>query len=166
MGFAGSQRLVTDDGLDAYQLPSIPEEIQRVKAEHSKIVSERKRLESTLPTVFSTLGYRLAAVLPYVPVEQGNEPPFAAFFERQCPLLKVVTGLCQGADAVAGKIMLDSQDRIKPKPDSGSQCSPDTKCLEAELTAVIPFAWKAIDAAIRLCKIFWKHTFENSSLLG
>ena len=85
--------------------------------------------------VLRILGHRLAALTPGVPVDTGKEPRVSAFFSKQCPLLRLITGLCEGADAVAGQVL----ETVSISPDVGSSCGPDTRCLETELAAVVPF---------------------------
>ena len=96
---------------------------------------EQGRLESSLSKVFSTLGHQLAVPVPGVPVDAGREPRVSAFFARQCPLLRLVTGLCEGADSLAGQVL----EAVNISPDVGAACGPDTRCLETELAAVLPF---------------------------
>jgi hypothetical protein len=96
---------------------------------------ETTLLETALAEVLHTLGHRLAAIAPGVPVEAGREPRVSAFFQAQAPLLRLVTGLCEGADAVAAQVL----ERVSISPDAGAACGPDTPCLQTELGAVLPF---------------------------
>lgn len=97
--------------------------------------SEPDRLEVALREVFDVLGHRLASLIPGIPVGEGNEPKVSAFYERRCPLMRVVTGLCEGADALAGRVISETSIAA----DEGSSCALDTACLETELAAVLPF---------------------------
>jgi hypothetical protein len=97
--------------------------------------AEATRLETALADVLHALGHRLAAIAPGVPVEAGKEPRVSAFFQAQAPLLRLVTGLCEGADAVAAQVL----ERVHVPPDAGVACGPGTPCLETELGAVLPF---------------------------
>lgn len=96
---------------------------------------EVTRLNSALGEVLLTLGHRLAALAPGVPVDKGKEPRISAFFSKQCPLLRLVTGLCEGADALAAQVL----ETVNIRPDANAVCGPDTRCLETELAAVLPF---------------------------
>lgn len=97
--------------------------------------SEQTLLSAALHDVFSTLGHKLAAMTRDVPVSAGKEPPVAAYFARQTPLLRLITGLCEGADALAAQTLK----KVQICPDHGSTCAPETRCLETELAAVLPF---------------------------
>lgn len=97
--------------------------------------AEQAHLSTALHEVLSTLGHELAGLAPGVPVRTGQEPRVATFFARECPLLRLVTGLCQGADAVAAQTL----ETVHICPDADASCPPDTRCLETELAAVLPF---------------------------
>jgi len=96
---------------------------------------EETRLGSSLGEVLRTLGHRLAALTPGVPVDAGKEPRVSAFFAQECPLLRLVTGLCEGADALAAQLL----ETVNVSPDPDANCGPETRCLETELAAVLPF---------------------------
>jgi len=130
VGFAGSQKLLTDE-----EFAARPPSTDRERKEREHHVAERRRLEKVLPDVLETMGRRLAEIVPGVPVTTGKEPPVAAFFEKRCPLLRLITGLCEGADALSARML----ERVAIAPDPGSACGPDTRCLETELAAVLPF---------------------------
>jgi hypothetical protein len=134
-GFAGSQRLVPDEVLAARPWPEDAKKQAEEREYREAAAAERARLEKVLPEVLHTLGHRLAAIAPGVPVEAGREPKVSAFFQKKAPLLRLVTGLCEGADAVAAQVL----ERVSIRPDAGSACGPDTPCLETELGAVLPF---------------------------
>ena len=72
-----------------------------------------------------------------MPIGVGSEPHVSEFYSRQCPLLRLVTGLCEGADALAGQVL----ETVKIAPDTGATTA-DTMCLETELAAVLPFSVK------------------------
>ena len=82
-----------------------------------------------------TLAKRLSSIAPGTPVEAGKEPPVSAFFSKECPLLRLVTGLCEGADAVAAEALT----KVSVSPDAGASCPLGTTCIETELAAVLPF---------------------------
>ena len=96
---------------------------------------EQACLQAALLDVFSTLGDELAGLAPGVPVREGGEPRVAPFFARGCPLLRLVTGLCEGADAVAAQVLED----VHVAPDADAVGAAETPCLETELAAVLPF---------------------------
>jgi hypothetical protein len=97
-------------------------------------------LRAVLVKAFETIGYQLAAVAPGVPVRAGQKPGVAAFYACQCPLLRLVTGLCEGADTEATHAL----DEVHIAPD-GHMASDETARtdallgLETELVAVLPF---------------------------
>lgn len=97
--------------------------------------AEDARLTGSLSNVLGILGHRLASLTPGIPVEAGLEPKVSEFYSRECPLLRIVTGLCQGSDAVAGRAIRD----VTIQADDGEDCECETACLETELAAVLPF---------------------------
>jgi len=97
--------------------------------------SEQHLLAEALDSVMQTQAGCLASIAPGTPVEAGKEPPVSAFFSKGCPLLRLVTGLCEGADAEAAGALT----RVSVSPDSGSSCPVGTPCIETELAAVLPF---------------------------
>lgn len=101
--------------------------------------SAETSLQTALTRVFQTLGHRLAAVLPGIPVQAGQEPWIARFyaqsFPKDAPLLRLVTGLCEGADAVAARAL----EHVNVLPDQGSPGDAPQCCLEKELAAILPF---------------------------
>lgn len=125
------------------ELPSRPRLVLRVAfAGSQKIAGEAEaRLASMLVEVFEAMGHQLAAIAPGVPVLAWQEPKVAAFYEPSCPLLRVVTGLCEGADAIAAQAL----EKVAIVPDGESVASPGdvslsaSSCLETELAAVLPF---------------------------
>ena len=102
----------------------------------------RKDLDSTaaahlstqLKTALQRIGQTLAAIAPGVPVQAGQEPKIARFYARERPLLRLVTGLCEGADALAAEVL----HAVRVAPDAGCAAAPES-CLETELATVLPF---------------------------
>lgn len=135
VGFAGSQRLIADEELAAKALPTGEAERKRELEERGTVVAERERFEDSLAQVLQTLGHELACIAPTVPVKGTNHSRVASFFAPQCPLLRLVTGLCEGADARAAQIL----EAIHVPPDANQSCDPKTLCLDTELAAVLPF---------------------------
>jgi hypothetical protein len=92
-------------------------------------------LTTQLQTALQAIGQTLAEIAPGVPVAQGQEPRIASFYASERPLLRLVTGLCEGADLLAGKVL----QQVQVVPDAGCDAKPEA-CLETELAAVLPFA--------------------------
>jgi hypothetical protein len=93
--------------------------------------AEARRLEAVLIEVLETLGQELAASAHRAPWAAGPEPTAPAFRSGEPPVLRLVTGLCQGADAVAADVLA----RIGPAP-GVTRREPG---VETELAAVLPF---------------------------
>ncbi|MDP1564278.1 MAG: hypothetical protein Q8M16_23110 [Pirellulaceae bacterium] len=127
--------MISDEELAAKTLPTDEAERERELQERGLVVAERRRLENSLAHVLRTLGHELACIAPNVPVMGSSKPRVAAYFAPQCPLLRLVTGLCEGADARAAHIL----DQINIRPDANQTCDPKTRCLDTELAAVLPF---------------------------
>jgi hypothetical protein len=125
------------------ELPLRPRLVLRVAFAGSQKLSEdaASSLRAVLVKAFETIGYQLAAVAPGIPVRAGQEPRVAAFYARQCPLLRLVTGLCEGADTEAAHAL----DEVHITPDERLASGEETAhpealpCLETELAAVLPF---------------------------
>jgi hypothetical protein len=128
---------MTSNPKTASSLPPRPRLVLRAGFAGRKDLTddESSRLATALAAVFEVLGHRLAAIAPGVRVEPGREPRVSAFFQQQAPLLRLVTGLCEGADALAAQVL----ERVNIAPDAGNICKPGTVCLETELGAVLPF---------------------------
>jgi hypothetical protein len=92
-------------------------------------------LRTTLTAVLQCIGESLAELAPGVPVKAGKEPPITSFYSQESPLLRLVTGLCEGADLLAGEVL----ESIRVEPDAGCAAKPE-ECLKTELAAVLPFA--------------------------
>jgi hypothetical protein len=94
-------------------------------------------LRTTLTSALRCIGQSLAELAPGVPVKAGQEPPITSFYSQESPLLRLVTGLCEGADLLAGEVL----ESIRVEPDAGCAAKPE-ECLKTELAAVLPFAVK------------------------
>ena len=118
-------------------LPTRPRLVLRVGFAGRKELTgdEQQLLDAALQSVLHTIGRRLADIAPGTPMEQGKGPPVSAFYSHECPLLRLVTGLCEGADFVAGEVL----PKVNIPPDAHESCPADTRCLETELAAVLPF---------------------------
>ena len=125
-------------------LPAPPRLVLRVGLAGNRDVPEaaRQRLLDTLADVFRTTARRLAEVAPGTPMRAGQEPRFSRFYSQQAPLLRLITGLAEVADALATQALDQAiaDDSLKPH-------------VAAELAAVLPFdlaAYRASrDAAFR-----------------
>ncbi|MBA3756365.1 MAG: hypothetical protein H0X02_09135 [Nitrosomonas sp.] len=106
-------------------LPALPRLVLRLGFAGNRNLedSECKRLETSLCQIFQTLGKQLVWLAPNTAVGNDKKPSISKFFTNEPPLLRLVTGLCEGADAVAGQVLEKIID-------------PD---LETELAAVLPF---------------------------
>mgnify|MGYP002777217597 CR=1 FL=1 len=91
-------------------------------------------LRGRMTAALQLIARRLAAVAPGVPVAAGREPPIAQFYSTEAPVLRLVTGLCEGADWVAGELL----QQVHVAPDGGQ--ARETPCVHTELAAVLPFA--------------------------
>ena len=121
----------------AGSLPPRPRLVLRVGFAGRKELTEEERdlVAGSLESVMQTLARRLSSIAPGTPVDAGKEPAVSAFFSRKCPLLRLVTGLCEGADAVAAEVLT----KIDVSPDAGSSPPDRGSCIETELAAVLPF---------------------------
>ncbi|MBL9183838.1 MAG: hypothetical protein JNN17_16985 [Verrucomicrobiaceae bacterium] len=98
--------------------------------------SETRVLDESLDLILSSLGHRLAALAPGVPYEGGAVPPITSFYSKDCPLLRLITGLCEGADDRAS-LALDRLQGHCALPQAGE--SSIAGCLQTELGVVLPF---------------------------
>ncbi|WP_295387530.1 hypothetical protein [uncultured Thiodictyon sp.] len=97
---------------------------------------EIETLTNALGQVLGHLGHRLAALTPGAPVQAGQEPRVSAFYDDdQRPLLRLITGLCEGADTVAAQVL----ENLHIAPDRPGPDGAANTCVETELAAVLPF---------------------------
>ncbi len=85
-------------------------------------------LRLALGRILAIMGQRLVALTPGVPAAAERAARVTQCYAPQPPLLRLVTGLCEGADALAAQVLAD----LAPagEPPGG---------LETELAAVLPF---------------------------
>ncbi|AUB82773.1 hypothetical protein [Candidatus Thiodictyon syntrophicum] len=121
----------------ANSLPPRPRALLRLGFAGRRVLSaaQEETLDTTLAQVFAVIGRQLAALTPGVPVQVGRKPPVSAFYARRPPLLRLVTGLCEGADTVAARVL----DRLHIAPDGAGPDGAGDDCIETELAAVLPF---------------------------
>ena len=126
-------------------LPPRPRAVLRLGFAGRRVLSsaEEATLATALGQVLGLLGHRLAALTPGVPVQAGREPPVTAFYARQPPLLRLVTGLCEGADAVAAQVLA----RLHIAADGAPSPGAGDTCIATELAAVLPFDLPAYRAS-------------------
>lgn len=99
VGFAGSQRLVTE----ARPVPSDEAARQEDQAECERVVAERERLAAALPAVLGVLAQNLTDILSAPEAAGSPQMPVASFYERRHPLLRLVTGLCERGCGCIGR---------------------------------------------------------------
>lgn len=81
------------------------------------------QIKALLIEVFACIGQQLIDLAPHTPCLKGTPPAIAAYYARKNPLLRVLTGLCEGADTLAFQ--------------AAEELALD--CLEVEKAAVIGF---------------------------
>lgn len=97
--------------------------------------SESRVLDDSLDRILNAVGNCLSGLAPGVPVKGGANLKIASFYSRECPVLRIVTGLCEGADDRAA----ESLSRIRINPDTPGAEDAPIQCLSPELAAVLPF---------------------------
>ena len=118
-------------------LPPCPRVVLRVgfAGRRNLTADDEARLAPALDRVLGSIGRRLAALTPGVPVAAGSEPRITGFYDAtRPPLLRLITGLCEGADTAAVLAL----ERLDVLPDTGA-ADPARPCLATELAAVLPF---------------------------
>jgi hypothetical protein len=84
---------------------------------------------AALAEVFETAARRIAEIAPGVDVHAGEpEPWIQKFYSTEVPLLRLITGLCEGADSLAFQTL----EGLKSHAELGTN-------VETELAAVVPF---------------------------
>jgi hypothetical protein len=126
-------------------LPPRPRAVLRLAFAGRRVLEspEVETLSTALGQVLGLLGHRLAALTPGVPVQAGQEPRVAAFYADQRPLLRLITGLCEGADTVAAQVL----EGLHIAPDSPGPDGAAATCVDTELAAVLPFDLPAYRAS-------------------
>lgn len=84
-------------------------------------------LSESLAAVYEAIGTRLKEIAPGVPVE-GDAASITRFYSERPPLLRLVTGLAEGADALAMQVFVNR---------------PQEEHLRHESAAVLPFDCEA-----------------------
>ncbi|MDN5934685.1 MAG: hypothetical protein L0H75_00725, partial [Nitrosospira sp.] len=96
--------------------------------------NECTQLKTTLNGILRILGGELTNIAPYGS-DSSNDTSFSEFFsKKEPPLLRLITGLCEGADAIAGEALEEIKEINKT-----SDTEKDFRCFNSELAAVLPF---------------------------
>lgn len=119
-------------------LPAFPRLVLRIGfAGSQKLPTESADLLAKLEMIFETVARRLAEIAPGPPLEAGTpEPRIRDFYSRENPLLRLITGLCEGGDSLAVEAFdaLQVHQELQPH-------------VATELAAVIPFDLPAYRAS-------------------
>ncbi|MBC7979031.1 MAG: hypothetical protein H7Y36_00540 [Armatimonadetes bacterium] len=111
-------------------LPTPPRLTLRVGfAGNQHLPADSSLVAAALGQVFETLATRLVEIAPGTPVQASTpEPRIHQYYSAENPVLRLITGLCQGADSLAADVLekLASHEKFSPH-------------LLTELAAVIPF---------------------------
>lgn len=145
VGFAGSQRLLSPEQFS--QLPEPRDESERAEhlARGSRMAAERQRLKQATAEVLKCLEQSLASIR-----DRGAAQPsgVSGYFKSDRPLMRWVTGLCEGADDVVAEVIEDR----RRGADSGRGM------VELELAAVLPFP---LDGYRESRPGFFRETFDQ-----
>lgn len=114
LGFAGRRELTTD---------------------------ETRVLDESLDRILNAVENCLAGLAPGVPVKGEGDLKITSFYSEECPVLRIVTGLC--ADDRAAEAL----SRIRIDPDDPLPVDAPVPCLSPELAAVLPFSPEAYRAS-------------------
>src|SRR5437867_5660314 len=101
--YPATSQTMTAPNTPVNALPAPPRLVLRVGFAGSRDVPEAARqwLLETLACVFRSMARRLAEIAPGTPVQDGQAPRIARFYSRETPLLRLITGLAEGADTLA-----------------------------------------------------------------
>ena len=104
---------------------------------------ETRVLDESLDWILNAVGNCLAGLAPGVPVKGEGDLKITSFYSQECPVLRIVTGLCEGADDRAAEAL----SRIRIDPDDPLPTDAPVPCLSPELAAVLPFSPEAYRAS-------------------
>jgi hypothetical protein len=85
-------------------------------------------VREVLAYVFETITRQLIEIAPGQPLQPDHAPSIAQFYSTQIPLLRLITGLAEGADSLAAQAL----DQVAAESSLKSE-------FDAELAAVLPF---------------------------
>lgn len=119
-------------------LPHFPRIVLRVGfAGSQRLPVEVSELIASLDNVFETLARRLAEVAPGPPICAATpQPRLSRFYSKENPVLRLITGLCEGADSLAAQALEALKDHPVLHPH-----------VAIELAAVIPFDFPSYRAS-------------------
>ncbi len=101
--------------------------------------AETRVLDNSLDRILGPIGNCLAGLAPGVPVKGEEDLKITSFYSQECPVLRIVTGLCEGADDRAAEAL----SRLRIEADGHSSEKVSAPCLVPELAAVLPFSPEA-----------------------
>lgn len=109
---------------------SLPRLVLRVAFAGNRSLPAGALVSSSLSEIWRGLGQRLVEIAPCAPaITAGREPAVSAYFSTEKPLLRLITGLAEGADALAWQtlqgVSADATHAFAPH-------------LDLELAAVLP----------------------------
>lgn len=115
--------------ISANAIIPLPRLVLRVAFAGNRVLPDEAPVNSALRSIWTALGQRLAEIAPSVPITAGKEPPVSGYFSTERPLLRLITGLAEGADNIAWQTL--------------HEVSSDTELtfaphLDTELAAVLP----------------------------
>jgi len=169
VGFAGSQSLISGEQWAQKFMAEEQAGRQTDPLERENYLAERQRLERTLPQVLARLGSQLASIAPchQAHPEHPATPGVAQYFAAERPLLRLITGLCEGADDLAADVLAD----VAFSPNRNAKGNPADAGVETELAAVLPFdvlayrqsrpAWFRPDFDRQLERCAWVMTLDG-----
>lgn len=93
-------------------------------------------LDESLDQILGTVGSCLSELAPGVPMKGEEELNITSFYSTECPVLRMVTGLCEGSDDRAAEALF----RLKIESEDSLTGKSSSQYLTTELGAVIPFS--------------------------
>ncbi len=111
-------------------LPPLPRLVLRVGFAGSQAVTaEAPLVAERLDQILEALALRVAQIAPGTPFESAaREPWISRFYSNENPVLRLITGLCEGADVLGAQALerLERHEHLSPH-------------VATELAAVLPF---------------------------
>jgi hypothetical protein len=94
-----------------------------------KLPTDPSGLSASLKKIFEAIARRLAEIAPGPPIHAAmTEPRISRFYSKDNPMLRLVTGLCEGGDGLAAQML-----------ETLAQHPVLHQHVDTELAAVIPF---------------------------
>ncbi|TVQ04911.1 MAG: hypothetical protein EA381_00025 [Planctomycetaceae bacterium] len=125
-------------------MPPFPRLVFRVgfAGRQSLTDTEATLLRSALKEIFNQIAGQLIEIAPGIPLGPATDSRVSRYYSDACPLLRLVTGLCQGADDLAAEVL--SELPIQPQVPLASDHPPAVRdkpiWLQTELGAILPFS--------------------------